>query len=232
VLVHSVETDTIDAAFVDLLEFGLTFAPANLAGAAGGRLARRAATEYLDDPAAWRAARRGMLRDERGAIDLSAFARHQDWSDPVRRQQWVADRYADANADMRRAARGRPDDLAYQVRTAGDDEIRLVTSDGRTAIWADGVHVDPDGVVAVDAKHVRSPGRSMYEGTVPAGMRDRLMREFDEEMRRYGAVLNDPGNPVDRLRLFTDQPAAAAFLRQRASGILGPGVHVDVVLVP
>lgn len=215
-------------------EFALTFAPGNFAGAAGGRLARQAATEYLDDPVAWRAARRGLLRDERGAVDLGAFTRHQDWSDPVRRQRWVAERYADGNTSMRRPANlSHPGDQAYQLRTAGPDEIRLVTPHGNQEIWADGLHVDPDGVVVVvDAKHVRSPGRSLYEGTVPDRMVDQLIRGFDGEMERYAAVIRDPGNPVSRLRLFTSTPEAVEFLTARARRLLGPDIDVDVVLVP
>lgn len=233
---HYLTTATPASLFLDAVDAILTFAPGNFAGAAGGRLARSAVDDYLRDPAAWRAARQGLMRGDRGAIDFSAF-RHTDptlWDDPVRRQQWVDARYTDPNLGnngMRRPAAPQGDDLAYQLQTTGAEEIRLVTPKG-DRIWADGLGVDPDGVVALDAKFVRNPGRSIYEGNAPDFVVDRAMKDFDDEILRYADVIRDPGNPISRLRLYTSTPEAATFLEQRARSLLGPNFDLQVVHVP
>jgi hypothetical protein len=44
-------------------------------GAATGRSLRALTREYLDDPAAFLARRRGLATGDRGAVDLAAFRR-------------------------------------------------------------------------------------------------------------------------------------------------------------
>ena len=121
---------------------------------------------------------------------------------------------------------------AYQRRVAGPDEVRLNPDDVDDRIWADGMSVDPDKVVAVEAKFVVDPGpKSMYEGARPAAVQELLMKNFDDEMRRYGVALADPATPVGRLRIVTSTDAAAQYLGDRARGLL-PGADVQVVVIP
>lgn len=68
----------------------------------------------------------------------------------------------------------------------------------------------------------------MYEGRAPRATADVLLRDFDDEMERYGAVLSDPSNPVTRLRIITSTRAAADYLGARARRMLGPGIDLDV----
>lgn len=82
--------------------------------------------------------------------------------------------------------------------------------------------MDPDTVVAAEAKFVSRPGRSLYEGDLPPTLADELLVPFDSEMTRYRAVIRDPDNPVRRLRLIASSPKAAEFLGARARRILGP----------
>lgn len=97
---------------------------------------------------------------------------------------------------------------------------------------ADGVGFDPDTVVAIEAKYVEQPNRSMYEGKAPAYMEGQLFRTFDREMRRYGAVIRHSGNPVGRLRIVASTQAAADYLGVRARRLIGNGVDIEVQFRP
>jgi hypothetical protein len=90
--------------------------------------------------------------------------------------------------------------------------------------------VDLDGVTAVDAKYVIEPGsgRAMYEGGRP----DFLLRDFDDEMIRYGAAIRDGSNPVARLNIITNTETAAEFLGVRARSLLGPDIDIVVTVIP
>lgn len=125
----------------------------------------------------------------------------------------------------------------YQRQVAGHREARLGKKDvgpqhEDERIWADSLHLDPDTVVAAEAKYVSSPGRSLYEGQVPPALREVLLADFDFEMDRYAKVIADPDNPVGRLRIIASTQAAADFLGARARRILGPGIDLQVRYVP
>ena len=146
---------------------------------------------------------------EKRGIDPTPFRLDPaTFKDPKAVEDWVAARYADTNPKMSRAAQGRDPSLAYQKQFAGPCEIRLVAPDGKV-IWADGLTIDRDTVVAVlDTKNVDKPGASIYEGTsflrnVPVEVDGEVIskleeihrRAFDDQVRRYAAVIRDPGNP-------------------------------------
>lgn len=116
----------------------------------------------------------------------------------------------------------------FQRRHAGEHEIRLTTDDPDDAIWADGIAVDPDTVVAVEAKFVDKPSRSMYEGKVSQPMLDVLLVRFDNEVKRYGKVIRHGDNPVSRLRLVVSTEAGGAYLGARARRLLGDDIDLDV----
>lgn len=118
--------------------------------------------------------------------------------------------------------------LQYQRRTAGPEEYRLGTVGKR--IWVDSVQLDPDAVVAAEAKYVGSPGSSVYEGNAPKWLVDEAMEDFDSEMRRYKAVIEDESNPIARLRLYANTPKATEFLEARARTILGENIDLHVVI--
>lgn len=219
----------------DVAETVLTFLPTNAAGAAGGRWVRAGVDEYAArGGTAWRAQWRARHSDV-GAIDPTPFRRGtaETWTDPAVRRQWVADRYADpnvGNAGMRRPIYSSEDWAAYQARVAGDQEIRLITPAGER-VWADGVRVDPDEVVALDAKFVEKPGgKSLYEGRAP----DFVLNDFAAELRKYAQVIGDPRNPVGRLNVITSTPQARDFLTTWAAQKMQPwlpaGVKVEDVL--
>jgi len=89
---------------------------------------------------------------------------------------------------------------------------------GETEIWADGLLVDEDAVVA-EAKFVTGSGRRMYEGHSSPNAQF-LLRPFDREIERYGQILRDPDNPVRRLRLVTarrSRPSFSAGAREGSS---------------
>lgn len=68
-----VTTATPGTILADTLGFALTFAPTNFVGAGLGRGLRDAALDIADDPAAWAAARRASMRDDRGAVRPASF---------------------------------------------------------------------------------------------------------------------------------------------------------------
>jgi hypothetical protein len=88
--------------------------------------------------------------------------------------------------------------------------------------------VDPDTIVAVEAKFVINPGRSLHEGKAPAF----LWRDFDGELARYAKVVRHPDNPVGRLRIVANTRAAADVLGARARRILGDDIDIDVRYEP
>jgi hypothetical protein len=151
------------------------------------------------------------------------------WANADRRQAWVSEWVS--RPGHRQKVRSTADWAKYQRQHAGDAEIKLIAEDGEV-IWADGLTVDPDKVVAVEAKFVTNPQRSMYEGNVPDRLLDKLLRDFDQEMARYGAVIRDGANPVARLRIVTNTADAAKFLGNRARLILGASIDLDVQTKP
>lgn len=148
------------------------------------------------------------------------------WATAESRQAWVSD--WGGRPEHRQQVRSTADWAAFQRRHAGDFEIKLTTADGAATIWADGLTIDPDKVVAIEAKFVTDPPRSMYEGRAPDRVLERLLRGFDEEMSRYGDVIRDQANPVARLRLVVNTEAAARFLGARAQRFLGADIDLDV----
>jgi hypothetical protein len=87
-------------------------------------------------------------------------------------------------------------------------------------------------VVVVEVKYVVKPGRSLYEGKMPEPLLERALQEFDDEMRRYASVVRHDANPVARIRIVTNTPAAAEFLASRAARVVGEGLDLDVQIRP
>jgi hypothetical protein len=94
---HYLTTATWQDVAVDVLEFGLTFAPGNVAGAATGRAVRTGVAEYAADPAAFLARRAALHADDTGAVSFSGWGRvSESMSDRARAyQEHVTGRSAD-----------------------------------------------------------------------------------------------------------------------------------------
>ena len=63
-------------------------------------------------------------------------------------------------------------------------------------------------------------------------MLDFLLADFDSEMNRYRRLVEDPSNPVSRVRIITNTEDGADYLRQRARRLLGPTIDLDVRHTP
>jgi len=146
------------------------------------------------------------------------------WITAEDRRAWFRERIS--NPATSRLLAGTSAWSAFQRKSVGIREVML--EGGGEHIWADDLALDPDAVVALEAKYVENAGRSMYEGRVSERAADFLFVDFDDEILRYAAVLRDPGNPVRRLRLIASTPEAARFLGERAQNIVGPSVDLDV----
>ncbi|HEY0216590.1 MAG TPA: restriction endonuclease fold toxin-2 domain-containing protein [Cellulomonas sp.] len=177
------------------------------------------------------AAGRGARGVGAGARVAAGYQPGGAWAVAAARQGWVDDLRAGPTTEpgkVRMTLTAQAPWADFQRTWAGPDTFKL-TGEGR-AIWSDGVHVDPDAVVAIEAKYIRSPGNSIYEGSAPKFVMDNAMRQFDEEIGRYASVIRDEANPVARLRIVTSTDAAAAFLRDRVVTLIGPDIdlHVEV----
>lgn len=160
------------------------------------------------------------------AVSRGPYPPGSPWLDAAARQRWVDELLEGHSAGPQPSVANWAD---YQRRVAGPLEVDLY-GDG-IKIRADGVAVDPDAVVAVDAKFQTSPS-SPYIGTADPRVLDMMLSQFDDEVRRYGLVIDDPSNPVARLRIVANTPEAVEFMTARARGVLGDGYDVVGVLEP
>lgn len=152
------------------------------------------------------------------------------WADPTVRKTWY-DEFT-GSPDNRFEQPSQDEWADFQRRHAGRYEYELKTGYKDETVRADGLALDPDTVVAIEVKFVDKPRRSMYEGKAPAFMEATLFEGFDDEMRRYGAVIRHDGNPVGRLRIVASTQAAGEFLGARARRLIGEGVEIDVQVRP
>lgn len=135
------------------------------------------------------------------------------WADPKVRKTWY-DEFTSNPAN--RFEQPSQDDWAdFQRRHAGQYEYELKTGNTDETVMADGLALDPETVVAIEAKFVDKPHRSMYEGKAPAFMEAKLFKGFDDEMRRYGAVIRHDENPVGRLRIVASRRRESIWARGR-----------------
>jgi hypothetical protein len=134
-----------------------------------------------------------------------------------------------ATLNTRDPVYGTPDDIAYQIRTAGQPERYMPTGTGG-GVWADGYR-PTDGAI-VDAKHVRQQGCSprTLEGLNADQFATRLLRPGDEdEIMRYGQAIANPQNHTRYLEIDTDDPATVAYWQYLAAANHVPS---DVRYVP
>jgi hypothetical protein len=206
---HYLTATTPQGAVVDLDEFVLTFAPGNLAGAAGGRFGRQVVLRNVAPElnlGRLTAGKSVILADgstlaRLGEDELAAFTR---WGDGL---HWDV-------------ARGTGPARAYQVRIYGEREP-LVSRPGQPRVYADGLN-HPYGSLG-DAKF-RGSASSFYDPSSLHPSIQHLARgQIDNVLLGYKQVLNDPGNPVQALELMTnDARVARAFAaRMRALGVRG-----------
>ena len=77
-----------------------------------------------------------------------------------------------------------------------------------------------------------TPGSSPYTGTMPPFLQEQALAKLDDQLLRYRAIVDDPGNPIDRLRLITNDPQAAEYLLARARQLFGAGADIVVEVRP
>jgi hypothetical protein len=121
-----------------------------------------------------------------------------------------------AGLPSRSPSYGSPGAREYQQAKAGAPERLLTTPEG--TVWADGLQYDPDrGGVIAEAKFVDNPGASVYEGTAnpPPFVTEQIWADFDNEIWKYCATINDPNSPITYLKVITSTPAARDNLARR-----------------
>jgi hypothetical protein len=134
-----------------------------------------------------------------------------------------------ATLNTRDPVYGTPDDIAYQIRTAGQPERYMPTGTGG-GVWADGYR-SSDGAI-VDAKHVRQLGCSprTLDGLNEQQFATKLLQPGDEdEVMRYGLAIANPGNHTRYLEIDTDDPETVGYWQYLAAANHVPS---DVRYVP
>lgn len=101
---------------------------------------------------------------------------------------------------------------AYEREHTGDYNYTL--RGGGEKVDADGYRVTDGG--ALEAKHVGNPARSPFrdDSSIPEPVREKILRQQDDEFRRYGQVVNDPSNPVRRVEVITNDPRAVPYFER------------------
>jgi hypothetical protein len=115
----------------------------------------------------------------------------------------------------------------YEIRQTGP--VNTEVRGGNEKIWADGIDI-PDGQLQ-DAKYIADPAKSPYvDGSkVPDFIRESIRDDFEDEVRRYGAVINDPNTPVTGLQIITNEPQAVPYFQSALQKYSVPG---SVVVKP
>lgn len=163
---------------------------------------------------------------------VAASTRAEGLADADARAAWVRERLTSPDPNIRKPARSGVRWADYQRAVAGPDEIFVTSDSPRAGVWADGLGIEPDTVVAIEAKFINKPDRSMYEGRAHPAMQESLLKDFDREILRYGHVVRCQSNPVGRLRLVVSTAPAGEYLGARARRLLGDDVDLDVRVVP
>lgn len=212
-------TTTPAGALLDLLDFALTFAPGNFAGAAVGAGARRAGRELVADPRGFAArARATDWRSETGSVNPEAFFRRQPIQladgrtlPALTRAQEAAGlaRYQNLPSSPLRA---HGDAGAYQRQVYGPTERRIDLPDG-TRVYADG-YTPRYGAVG-DAKYVSSE-RSFYvpESLGNPALADVARQQMDRQLLRLQEAARQL-HPDGVVEIVTNDPRAARAFHER-----------------
>lgn len=109
----------------------------------------------------------------------------------------------------------------FQIRHCGREEIRV--RDGGEEIWADGINLKTGELL--EAKFIENPTKSPYisTSTVPPFIRTKIVKEVENELRRYAAVINDPETPVVGLQVIVNLEKAVPFFANLLSKFNLPG---------
>ena len=111
----------------------------------------------------------------------------------------------------------------FEIRHTGNRNYTV--QGGGEALDIDGYR----GTTILEAKHVGKPGRSPFVpgSAAPDFIRQGILDQVDDELRRMGKILDDPSNPFDAVEVITNDPRAAELFGEmmKARG-LRPNVKV------
>ena len=101
--------------------------------------------------------------------------------------------------------------------------------DGGEEIWADGINFQTEELI--EAKFIENPANSPYinSSSVPPFIRTKVVRDVENEFRRYAAVINDPDTPVVGLQVIVNIEEAVPFFESLLSQFNLPG---SVIVLP
>ena len=116
----------------------------------------------------------------------------------------------------------------YQERVAGLQEFEI-KGGNNSKIWADGLDRSTGSVL--EAKHIGNPGASPYipGSSAPQFIRDQIIGQFRDELRRYADIIADPNSPLTKLDVITNNQAAKEFIENLLREYNIPG---EVIIRP
>lgn len=205
-------TTTPQGAIVDLGEFALHFAPANLAGATAGRFSRLALLRRVGprlNLARLATGKSVVLADgttmtRLADTEVATFGR---WGDTL---HWDPPRATGAAK-------------AYQIRIYGDREP-LISGAGRPQVAADGLNRQYGSVG--DTKFRDSTSSWLDPASLHPSVQHLARREIDNQLIGYKLVLSRPDNPARALELVTNDPGVARAFAERMRALAIPGYVV------
>jgi hypothetical protein len=125
---------------------------------------------------------------------------------------------------------GSAEDIAYQLRVAGNPERIVPGVNPTDKVHADGIR--PTDGALVEAKYVRELGcspRNLADLQTGDFITGRIAVGDDDEMRRYASALNNPANPVQFVEIDTNDPQTVGYWQFLAARHHMPS---DVRVVP
>src|SRR5690606_4588789 len=109
----------------------------------------------------------------------------------------------------------------FEIEQTGPDNFLF--RDGGEQIWVDGYRAGERFVL--DAKHVGNSARSPFveDSAIPPFIRDKILKEVEDEFRRYAAVVGDRNTLPQGLEIRTNTEAARPFFEDLLSRYNIPG---------
>ncbi|MDX2306258.1 MAG: hypothetical protein NW226_25845 [Microscillaceae bacterium] len=83
---------------------------------------------------------------------------------------------------------------------------------GGTKFWVDGIRND----VILETKYVKNPDKSPFisETSIPDFIREKVIKEVEDEFSRMSRIINDPNNPLKSVEVIINELKAKDFFEK------------------
>ncbi len=99
-----------------------------------------------------------------------------------------------------------PEDV-FEIKHTGEWNYQIEA--GSTKVFIDGYR----GKTILEAKYVKNPQRSPFisDSRIPRPIREKILDQIRNEIKRIGIVIGDSGNPFNSLEVITNHPGSQSF---------------------